>query len=409
MKKLKHIRGAYDMGPEESQSWDQMSQKILDCVQQFDYQTVRLPCLENATLFQRTVGETSDIVSKEMYRFTDQNNETICLRPEGTASCVRAGIQHGWFYNQTPKLCYHGPMFRRERPQKGRYRQFYQLGLEAFGFEGTSIELEMLLLTQNIWQVLNLPLQLEINSIGDIESRQHYLQQLQDYFEPYKDSMNEDLLARLAKNPLRLLDSKEASLQPMIAEAPSFLQVMTPTQRQHFEDLQQLLHDASIPFTINSRLVRGLDYYNDTVFEWTTDQLGAQATVCAGGRYDSLVAQLGGTATPAIGLAMGLERLHLLYQMHAPKVAAPSCMLLTGASTQVVWNAYHRLKHLSTNLRVDHQQRSVKSLQKKSKQLNIQTIVDVSETELTVYPQCPPFEVKKMTMDELIQHTQESN
>jgi len=296
--------------PGEVKKWQFVEAVAKNVLHAYSYNEIRTPVVERSELFQRTIGENTDIVAKEMYTFIDRNDQSLSLRPEATAGIIRAGIDQGFFYNQTQKLWSIGPMYRYERPQKGRYRQFHQINMEAFGFPGPDIDFEMILLTGRIWKALNLsPLQLELNSLGSPESRKEYKRQLQDYFNDHQKELDEDSLRRLERNPLRILDSKNPDLQEIIESAPKMVDFLDQESNEHFEELMAMLQDHAIEYSLNTRLVRGLDYYTRTVFEWTTDQLGAQATVCGGGRYDALVAELGGKSTSAIGCAIGLERL----------------------------------------------------------------------------------------------------
>ena len=318
MLKLQAIRGFNDVLPVESLHWQYLMQKIYQIAEQYGYQEIYLPLLEKTELFARTVGEVTDIVEKEMYTFLDRNSESLSLRPEGTAGCVRAGIEHGLLHNQIQRLWYSGPMFRYEKPQSGRYRQFYQVGFEAFGMSGSFIEAELILLTASLWRFLGLSnkLTLEINSLGDAATRQNYREALIDYFMQFQDQLDFESKQRLHRNPLRILDSKNPELSLLIEQAPKLSDFLNEASKKNFLNLQDLLTQNEISFVINPRLVRGLDYYNDTVFEWVSTQLGAQATVCAGGRYDGLVSQLGGKATPGVGFAMGLERILLLLSIN---------------------------------------------------------------------------------------------
>lgn len=314
--KIKAIRGMHDILPGEISYWHYLETNFSHCVESYGYREIRTPILENTNLFKRGVGETTDIVEKEMYTFADRNNESLTLRPEGTAGVVRAGIEHSLFYKQTQRLWYHGFNFRYERPQKGRYRQFYQLGVEAFGMPGPDIDIELLLLTWRFWQQVGLAedLTLEINTLGTFTERQQYNHALVDYFSQHSDKLDEDSQGRLHKNPLRILDSKNPEMQTLIAAAPILTEFLSEDSQARFNKICQALDTMQIPYRVNPRLVRGLDYYCHTVFEWVSDQLGAQGTVCAGGRYDGLVAQLGGEEVPAFGFAMGIERLVLLLQ-----------------------------------------------------------------------------------------------
>lgn len=316
VEKLQAIRGMNDILPEQTSLWQYIENTFAQCVGQYGYQEIRFPIVESTSLFKRSIGEVTDIVEKEMYTFTDLNGDSLTLRPEGTAGCVRACIEHGLLHNQLQKLWYHGPMFRHEKPQKGRYRQFYQFGIEAFGMAGAAIEIELIAMSYRFWQMLGVEqhLQLQINSLGELDERRAYRDVLVDYFKSHFDRLDEDSKRRLERNPLRILDSKNPEMQNLIAEAPKFFDYLGEESRSHFETLCKGLEALNIPYQINPVLVRGLDYYSHSVFEWVTDKLGAQATVCAGGRYDSLVEQLGGKPTPAAGFAMGQERLLLLLE-----------------------------------------------------------------------------------------------
>lgn len=308
--KIQAIRGMRDILPEYSGLWRYIENQIIEIISQYGYQEIRLPVLEKTELFTRTIGEDTDIVTKEMYTFQDRNGEQITLRPEGTAGCVRACLEHGLLHNQIQKLWYRGPMFRHERPQMGRQRQFYQIGVEAYGIPGPDIDAEMIILCTRIWQSLGLKnIQLEINTLGTEDERQSFLDELTGYFSDYKDQLDEDSLRRLEKNPLRILDSKNPEMQQLINKAPSIQDHLGKNSLQHFKTLCQLLDHAGINYTINPHLVRGLDYYGLTVFEWITDELGAQGSVCAGGRYDKLVSYFANKSVPAVGFALGMERL----------------------------------------------------------------------------------------------------
>ncbi|MCE9683979.1 histidine--tRNA ligase [Halomonas sp. M5N1S15] len=305
-----------DLLPEQSSLWQYFEGTVQSLMQRYGYAEIRTPIVEQTALFARSIGEVTDIVEKEMYTFEDRNGDSLTLRPEGTASCVRAAMEHGLLHNQTQRLWYQGPMFRHERPQKGRYRQFHQVGLEAFGLDGPDIDAEVILLSARLWKELGLldHVTLELNSLGSNEARAAYRDKLVAYFEAHRDQLDEDSLRRLTSNPLRILDSKNPDMAPMLADAPRLMDHLDDGSREHFEQLTKMLEAAGIDYTINPRLVRGLDYYCRTVFEWTTTALGSQGTVCAGGRYDGLVEQLGGKPTPAVGFAMGIERLVLLLQ-----------------------------------------------------------------------------------------------
>src|SRR5690554_4745743 len=305
-----------DLLPSDSPYWQYVEATLADILQSYGYQEIRFPILESTDLFKRSIGEVTDIVEKEMYTFDDRNGDSVTLRPEGTASCVRACEEHGLLYNQTQRLWYMGPMFRYERPQKGRYRQFHQCGVEAFGMDGPDIDAEVLLLSARILRELGVAesVTLQLNSLGDTESRAAYKTALVAYLETHYDQLDADSQRRLTTNPLRILDSKEASTQALLDKAPVLLDYLDETSRAHFEQLKRLLDAGGVTYQVNPRLVRGLDYYGKTAFEWVTDKLGAQSTVCAGGRYDGLVEQLGGKPTPAVGFGIGLERLVLLLE-----------------------------------------------------------------------------------------------
>lgn len=315
-KEIQAIRGMNDCLPQDTPVWQYVEQMIRQTVNSYGYDEIRFPIVEMTELFKRSIGEVTDIVEKEMYTFADRNGDSLTLRPEGTACCVRAGIQNGLLYNQEQRLWYMGPMFRHERPQKGRYRQFHQFGLEVFGMQGPDIDAEVILLSARLWQQLGLTpyVRLELNSLGSNEARAAYRDKLVAYLEQHQELLDEDSQRRLHSNPLRVLDSKNPAMAEMLAGAPQLQDHLDADSKAHFDGLQARLTAAGIEFTINPRLVRGLDYYNKTVFEWVTTNLGSQGTVCAGGRYDGLVEQLGGKATPAVGFGLGLERLVLLLQ-----------------------------------------------------------------------------------------------
>jgi len=300
----------HDILPDATLLWRHVENTLIRVIQSYGYSEIRLPVVEKTELFARSIGEYTDIVAKEMYTFPDRNEEQLTLRPEGTAGCVRAGLEHGLFHNQTQKLWYMGPMFRHERPQKGRQRQFHQIGIEAFGLAGPDIDAEMIILCGRIWRELGLfDIKLELNSLGTPEARGKYRDILVSYLEENREMLDEDSLQRLHSNPLRILDSKNPDMQAVIAGAPSIQDHLDAESAVHFEELRSLLDAAEIDYTVNPRLVRGLDYYGKSVFEWITDRLGAQGTICAGGRFDNLVEYFGGKPVAAIGCAMGLERL----------------------------------------------------------------------------------------------------
>lgn len=339
-KNIQAIRGMNDYLPEDTALWQPIEAALKQVLTSYGYSEIRLPIVEQTPLFKRAIGEVTDVVEKEMYTFDDRNGDSLTLRPEGTAGCVRAGIEHGLLYNQEQRLWYIGPMFRHERPQKGRYRQFHQLGAEVFGLNGPDVDAELILLTARWWRALGISehVALELNSIGSLEARANYRDALVAYLEQFKDKLDEDCKRRMYSNPLRVLDSKNPDVQALLNDAPRLSEYLDEESREHFSGLCKLLDEAGIAYTVNERLVRGLDYYNRTVFEWVTNSLGAQGTVCAGGRYDGLVAQLGGHATPAVGFAMGLERLVLLVQAvnpdFQPQRAVDVYLISSGEGTQ---------------------------------------------------------------------------
>jgi histidyl-tRNA synthetase len=339
-KNIQAIRGMNDYLPEETALWQRIEGTLKQVLSGYGYSEIRLPIVEQTPLFKRAIGEVTDVVEKEMYTFEDRNGESLTLRPEGTAGCVRAGIEHGLLYNQEQRLWYIGPMFRYERPQKGRYRQFHQLGAEVFGLQGPDIDAELILLTARWWKALGIAehVNLELNSIGSLEARANYRDALVAFLEQHQEKLDEDCKRRMYSNPLRVLDSKNPEVQTLLNDAPRLSDYLDEESKAHFAGLCELLAQAGIPYTVNERLVRGLDYYNRTVFEWVTTSLGAQGTVCAGGRYDGLVEQLGGRATPGVGFAMGLERLVLLVQAVNPDFKAPTTIdvyvISSGAGTQ---------------------------------------------------------------------------
>lgn len=314
--KIKAIRGMNDILPQDTPLWLYLEDTVRRVVSSYGYSQIRMPIVELTELFKRSIGEVTDIVEKEMYTFKDRNDESLALRPEGTAGCVRAGEENGLFFNQLQRLWYMGPMFRYERPQKGRYRQFHQIGVEAFGMQGPDIDAELILMTARLWQQLGLAgnVRLELNSLGSSQARARYRDELVVYLRTVEKDLDEDSRRRLDSNPLRILDSKNPHTQELLDGAPVFDDFIDSESKAHFEQLQSILRAAGVDYQLNPRLVRGLDYYGKTVFEWVTHDLGAQGTVCAGGRYDGLVEQLGGRAVPAVGFALGVERVILMLQ-----------------------------------------------------------------------------------------------
>ena len=328
----------HDILPDESPHWQYLESRVRDVLGRYGYAEIRMPIVEFTELFKRSIGEVTDIVEKEMYTFEDRNGDSLTLRPEGTAGCVRAAMEHGLLHNQTQRLWYQGPMFRHERPQKGRYRQFQQIGVETFGLNGPDIDVELILLSARLWRELGINgLELQLNSLGTPEERARYRAELVAYFSKYPEQLDEDSKRRLHTNPLRILDTKNQAMAELVAGAPSLAAYLGQASQEHFEQLCAALDAAGVEYVLNPRLVRGLDYYSLTVFEWVTDQLGAQGTVCAGGRYDGLVAQLGGRAAPAVGFAMGIERLLAVMQAQGslPEATrADAYMVLMGDEPQ---------------------------------------------------------------------------
>jgi histidyl-tRNA synthetase len=313
---LQAVKGMNDILPDEAQLWLWFEDTVRDWLEAYGYRNIRMPLVEPTALFKRAIGEVTDIVEKEMYSFEDSlNGDQLTLRPEGTASCVRAVLQHSLLYNAPQRLWYAGQMFRHERPQKGRYRQFHQIGVESLGFAGPDIDAEQILMCARLWKKLGIrDVELQINTLGDSASRQRHRDKLIAYFEQHKDMLDADATRRLYSNPLRILDTKNPAMQELVSAAPKLMDELDEEAIQHFAAVQEILRQHGVPFTINPRLVRGLDYYNRTVFEWVTTRLGAQGTICAGGRYDGLVEQIGGKPAPACGFAMGIERLLALLQ-----------------------------------------------------------------------------------------------
>ena len=359
-KNIQAIRGMNDCSPTESPLWQWIEGQIRQILSSYGYSEVRMPIVESTPLFARAIGEVTDVVSKEMYTFWD-NDEQLTLRPEGTAGCVRAAIEHGWIYNNEQRLWYMGPMFRHERPQKGRYRQFHQAGVEVFGIATPEIDAELIILTARLWKALGIDqhVSLQLNSIGSLEARANYRSALVAFLENHQDLMSEEEKERLVKNPLRILDTKNQALQDVLDSAPKLLDYLDDESREHFAQLCGLLDAVGIQYEINPKLVRGLDYYNKTVFEWVTSALGAQGTVCGGGRYDGLVEQLGGHATSGVGFAMGLERLVLLVQEVNKSIPVKSAVDIyivyqgegtTLAAFQLAEKLRSELPHLSTML-----------------------------------------------------------
>jgi histidyl-tRNA synthetase len=314
---IQAIRGMHDVLPDQTPQWQYVEGMLREVLGTYGYSEIRLPIVEKTELFKRSIGEVTDIVEKEMYTFEDRNGDSLTLRPEGTAGCLRACLEHGLLHNQVHRLWYYGPMYRHERPQKGRYRQFIQLGVETYGMSGPDIDAELIILMDRLWKKLGIrdKVRLQLNSLGTIDERLVYRKVLVDYFRGHLDQLDEDSLRRLETNPLRILDTKNPSMQALVANAPELMDYLGADSMAHFNILTATLDDLGISYEITTRLVRGLDYYSKTVFEWVTNELGSQGTVCAGGRYDSLVEQLGGKANFAVGFAMGIERLLALIEV----------------------------------------------------------------------------------------------
>jgi histidyl-tRNA synthetase len=355
---IRAIRGMNDILPADSSNWQYLERTVAEVLASYGYAEIRLPIVEHTELFKRSIGEVTDIVEKEMYTFDDRNGESLTLRPEGTAGCVRAAIQQGLLSAQQ-RLWYTGPMFRYERPQKGRQRQFHQIGVESFGFASADMDAELILLSARLWQRLGISdaVELQLNSIGSVEARARYREALVVYLSERREALDEDSQRRLDSNPLRILDSKNPDTQALLNDAPALVDFLDEESRDDFARVCELLDAAGVSYTLNPRLVRGLDYYNKTVFEWVTTRLGAQGTVCAGGRYDGLVAQLGGKPCPGIGFAMGVERLILLLQevgaLPAPAAQADIYVVSVGDAAQTAAvAAVERLRQDQPNYRI---------------------------------------------------------
>ena len=382
-----------DLLPEQSPNWQYLEAKIQALLQRYGYREIRFPLLESTELFKRSIGEVTDIVEKEMYTWPDRNGDSVTLRPEGTAGCVRASEQNGLLRNQVQRLWYSGPMFRYERPQKGRLRQFHQFGAEVFGLEGPDIDAELLVMTARLWAELGLSehIELQINSLGSAAERARYRAALVDFLGAHKGQLDEDSQRRLDSHPLRILDSKNSQTQLLLDQAPSLPEFLDPESRQHFDHLRALLDSAGVAYTINPRLVRGLDYYGKTVFEWVTNSLGAQGTVCAGGRYDGLVEQLGGKPTPAVGFGMGQERLVLLLDAVG---AVPDSvgryldayLVVVGDVTEVALKCSEQIRSECLGLRLQNHcgGGSLKSQMKKADRSGAEVALIIGEDEAAV-------------------------
>ncbi|MDX2165334.1 MAG: histidine--tRNA ligase [Gammaproteobacteria bacterium] len=414
MKSIQAVKGMNDLLPDSTVLWQWVENHIRGLFFNYGYEEIRLPIVEKTELFKRSIGEATDIVEKEMYTFLDRNEESLTLRPEGTAGCVRAGIEHGLFYNQVQKLWYQGPMFRYERPQKGRYRQFYQVGVEAFGFQGYLIEAELLLMSARLWDLLGISqkVALHINTLGKPASREQYREAFVNYCEKHHDQLDDDSKRRLKTNPLRILDSKNPDLQKLLNSAPKLTDYLDSEDKKQFDGLCELLKANGIAYEVNPKLVRGLDYYTGTVFEWVTEALGSQGAVCAGGRYDGLVEELGGKATPAIGFAIGVDRIvDLCSEKFTPKtidgyfiVASPSAQNNVMQFAELLRSEIPEL-----SLVVDCASGSIKSQFKRADKSGAKFALILGEDELsknmiTFKDLRQEGEQKQFKRDELIKH-----
>ncbi|NOR68228.1 MAG: histidine--tRNA ligase [Methylomarinum sp.] len=410
------IRGMHDILPEQSPRWQYAEKIVKDVLASYCYQEIRLPIVEKTELFKRSIGEVTDIVEKEMYTFDDRNGDSLTLRPEGTAGCLRACLEHGLLHNQVHRLWYYGPMFRHERPQKGRYRQFYQFGVETYGMAGPDIDAEMILLTDRMWKKLGIreKVRLELNTLGTTEERLVYRGKLVEYFKQHIELLDEDSLRRLDTNPLRILDSKNRELKQLIENAPELMDCMGEESRNHFKTLTETLDNLGVKYILNTRLVRGLDYYGKTVFEWVTEDLGSQGTICAGGRYDGLIEQLGGKANHAIGFAMGMERLLLLLeQLDDLPVdrAVDVYMIRVGAEAEKVGMQFAERLRTEVNgikLQVNCGAGSFKSQFKKADKSGAEYAIiigedEVEKGEISLKPLLSGEEQRNMSQNEAIQ------
>ncbi len=385
---IKSIRGMHDVLPDESHRWQSFEAVIRQLMASYGYREIRMPLVESTDLFCRSIGEVTDIVEKEMYTFDDRNGDKLTLRPEGTASCVRAGIQNGLLHNQIQRLWYNGPMFRHERPQKGRYRQFHQFGVEVFGIDTPDIDAELILISARLWKQLGLQgVRLELNTLGSTQARKEYKQVLVDYLNQHREMLDEDSIRRLETNPLRILDSKNPNMKQLLDDAPALMNHLDDESRQQFDKLTTILDATGIKYTINPRLVRGLDYYCKTVFEWITDELGAQGTVCAGGRYDGLVEQLGGKATSAAGFALGMERILALLESQQQQMpeTIDVYMVLLGESSEIKGlQLAEAIREQKPDLKmiVHSGGGSIKSQMKKADKSGAEIAIILAETEL---------------------------
>ena len=409
---IQAIRGMNDVLPDDAPLWEFFEDTVRAWLARYGYRRIRTPILERTELFVRSIGEVTDIVEKEMYTFTDSlNGESLTLRPENTASVLRAVVQHNLLYGGPQRLWYMGPMFRHERPQKGRYRQFHQVGAEALGIEGPDVDAELIVMGARLWRDLGLEdVRLEINTLGDAQSRARYRARLVNYLESRHDELDEDSRRRLHSNPLRVLDTKNPHMQAVVEGAPRLVDDLDEASLRHFEDLQRLLRHAGVEFHIDTRLVRGLDYYNRTVFEWVTERLGAQGTVCAGGRYDGLMAQIGGRPAPGAGFAMGVERLLALLAeggAHVPERAPDAYLVWSGAAAELhAWTVAERLRAAGVQLAMHCGGGSFKSQMKKADGSGARFAVIVGDDEAqagqaTLKPLREQSEQARVGMDDL--------
>lgn len=389
MSQIQAIRGMGDLLPEDSATWRFVETTLRDILIAYGYHEIRVPIVERTELFKRSIGEATDIVEKEMYTFDDRNGVSLTLRPEATAGIVRAGITHGLLHNRRQKLWSTGPMFRYERPQKGRYRQFYQFDVEALGFAGPDVDAELIIVSSRIWQELGIDaVELELNSLGTLQARARYREALEGYFQQFPDALDEDSRNRLERNPMRILDSKNPAMKDLIAGAPVITDYLDSESVEHFATLRRLLDQAGIGYRINPRLVRGLDYYTRTVFEWITDRLGAQGAVCSGGRYDGLVEQLGGRPVPAIGWAIGLERLIELYKIcggdHVSGAPDVYVVAVGEAVVEPAFKVVEQLRDATNGLRIEMNcgGGSFKSQMKRADRSGAQVAVILGEAEV---------------------------
>jgi histidyl-tRNA synthetase len=417
-KKFQSIKGFYDILPEATPLWFKLEDTARHILGQYGYNNIRMPLIEPTELFVRSVGEHTDIVEKEMYAWEDKlNGDKLTLRPEGTAGCVRAVVEHNLTYNGPQRLWYMGPMFRHENVQKGRQRQFHQIGVEAFGFDGPDVDAEQIVLLARLWQALDIAdVELQLNSIGDADERAQYRQTLIAYFEQHADLLDEDAKRRLYSNPLRILDTKNPRMQAMCEAAPKLMDCLGEASQQHFAMLRALLDQAGIAYTINHRLVRGLDYYNRTVFEWVTTKLGAQGTIAGGGRYDTLVERIGGNATPACGFGIGLERVFLLMQEYGVSAANQADIYLVNVgdlAQQKAFSVAEQLRSIGLNVVLHAGGGSFKSQMKKADRSGAKFAAilgddEAAANELSLKPMLGQGEQARVKLDQVLSIIQSS-